>query len=326
MTAELYATREEWLAARHATPGQIGASEVACALGVSPFRGPWDLFAANGVLDLPDEIAPEIEEDKDAAEDPSDPLVRGNLWEPFVRTLAGRFLGRPVLAPGEPFGAPDALVIVRHPVFPWLGASPDGWVYDDDGALCPVELKTDAGRRGWNWGKSGTTIREYIDGAENIVPPHYYTQNAVQISAANAPRGYLFVLQGSYRSRWFRIQRDHATEIQLLRRVNEWRQRHLIDCIEPDRDASDACARHYRERYANKGTAVRPAVGVEVDWIEDIAAHKAAEKAAKLARVNLSAAMGEAHNCLTLSPIGGKIRGVRRDVRGVLSSFNLTPE
>lgn len=323
---ELYPDRDTWLAARHATPGQIGASEVSVALGASPHRGPWDLYTAarDGVaLDVPDEMAPEIEPDADAAEDPSDPLVRGNLWEPFVRLLASRFLGREVLTPGGPFGEPDALVIVRHPEHPWLGASPDGWVVEHDGTVVPAELKTDADRRGWAWGRSGTVIERYEDGAENVVPPHYYTQVATQIACTGASHGYLFVLQGSYRARWFRIERDRETERQLVAAVAEWRRRHLTMGEEPDRDHSDACARHYRERYARKGGTARPATPEEQSLILRIAEYKAAEKTAKHARVSLLVSMGDAHNCLTIPPRAGKSRGVRRDVRGILSSFNL---
>lgn len=323
---ELYSTREEWLAARHATPGQIGASEVSAVLGVSPHKGPWDVYAAareGMTLDLPDEIAPELDEDPSAAEDPSDPLVRGNLWEPFVRMLAGRFLGRDVLPPGAPFGAPEALVIVRHPEHPWLGASPDGWTYNDDGILCPVELKTDAGRRGWAWGRSGTIIERWVDGSEAVTPPHYATQCYTQIECIGAPCGYLFVLQGSYRARWFRLDRDATTQRHLVNATAAWRARHIVNGEEPDRDHSDACARHYRDRYAAKKGESRRANEQEAGWILDIAASKAAEKAAKVARVHLLTSMGDTHSALTIDPRDGKARGVRRDVRGILSSFNL---
>jgi hypothetical protein len=232
--------------------------------------------------------------------------------------LAGRFLDRTVLAPAEPFGSPADIAIVRSATHPWLSCSPDGWVVEPDGTIVPLELKTDAAR-GAKWGVSGTVIASGTyenEGGEAIVPPWYATQLYSQIECTAAPHGYIAVLLGSYRMRWFRLERDEDLQARLVRTVGRWRDRHLVRGEEPDRDDSDACVAWQRAKHAGSADGSRRATAEETEWIAALAARKEAEKAANGAKANLLAAMG------TLSSLWiGEGRGVRRNKLGSLTPY-----
>ena len=90
--------REEWLAL-HYDREHISASQVAVALGVSPYETPLHLYALKrGEVDRPDE---------------SLPMRLGKLLEPIVCDLYAESTGRAI----EDLGA---TAIVRHPQFPAL--------------------------------------------------------------------------------------------------------------------------------------------------------------------------------------------------------------
>lgn len=327
--ATTFADRAAWLANRI---DGIGASEIAPILGQSPHRGPWDVYAAkrDGLTVEDEDTAPD-EEDAHAAVDIQDPLVRGNRWESRIREDFAAIIGRPVLAPGEPWGQPTALVHVRHrlPALRWAACSPDGWLVEEDGLTVPVELKSDAGRRGYGWGVSGTQIVRYI-GADDTpingalgwpdVSPHYYLQVLWQMAVLEAPHCYIAVMLGSYRLRWFRVCRDADHERRVINAVAAWRARHLVEGVEPDADGSDACVRHYTTKWKGLALGERAATLEETPLVKAFglarAARKAAETAAAEAKGRLLPVIGDASK-LTLP--GG--RGVTRNRAGAVSAY-----
>lgn len=314
----LYSAREEWLRERARASGgtAIGASEVAIALGCSEHRSPWDLWTARRggqPLEEQDDLAPEEDPDEPESIDWDDPRERGQLWEPWVRNLASVYLGRPVLKPGEPFGRPDDIALIRSAEAPWMQASVDGWVVEPGGRIVPCELKTDASRGcHQRWGKSGTTVTAAEDVEANIRLP-YAIQLASQIGCTGATHGYIVVLLSSFKTRWFRYEPDPRLFPQLLRLVGEWRQKHLIDGEEPDPDGSKACLEYMREKYAGRSEGIRPATPDESEWMATIAEAKRMEKLAIGARARLLASMGE------LKCVHDQNLRVLRDRRGALT-------
>lgn len=309
--AVCYKSRHDWLAARTTT---LGASEAAMILGQHPTRGPWDVWVAK-------HNRTELDED-DEEQDPNDPCVRGQILEPAIRVMLAMDLRVDVVAPGAPLGDPDGTVIVHHPVHPWATCSPDGWVLDD-GATVPPELKTDR-KRGWEWGISGSDVRDYLVGGipadRPAVPIHHWIQVQHQLDVLGLPYGYLCVFLGSFEFRWFRIHQDPVFGEGLMAHLGRWRQTHLLDGIEPDPDASAACAAHYRAMYAGQQTGIRAAEGTEALLVETFGESRAEEKAACArkdgVKGGLLKTMGPT-TCLTLP--GG--RGVRRDKRGALTPY-----
>lgn len=319
----VYADRDEWLAARRADPTSIGASEVAAILGVSPYLGPWDVWTTKMAGDVADEPDVVTGDDPDAAPDLDNPLDRGNVWEPFVRQLAGIAMGTTVHPPGFILAqSASSIVRVEHDDHPWATCSPDGWAPGGYGAV-PVELKTDASRSGWAWGKSGTVIADVDDNARAAAPPHYLTQVWWQLAVTGAPFGYLVVVLGSYRVRWFRIEANADIQRQLLDRVGEWRERHLVRGIEPDRDASEACVRHYRAMYLGADDGERLATDAEAAAIYDLDAARKAGKAAELAARDALSRLLPTMAGATRLRLPDSRASATRDSRGVVRVWGL---
>jgi hypothetical protein len=311
----LFSDRDAWLRHRAtACDGTgIGASEVAAVLGHSPHRGPWDVWTARQrgeVADDPDDVLEEGEEPPEI-----DPTEIGQDLEPVVRRWAGRLLRRPVLGPAEPFGDAD-IAIVSAAAAPWALASVDSWVVEEDPAIVPCELKTDASpgchRK---WGRSGTVVGPGDD-IEATIRLDYGIQLAWQIGVTGATHGYLVAFVGGRPPRWYRYEPDPRVFPQLLRLVGAWRDRHLVRGEEPDRDASDACVAFYREKFAGPKQGSRRATAEEAEWIGAIVAGKKAAEEANAAKANLLASMG------TLSSLWiGEGCGVRLNKRGSLTPY-----
>lgn len=320
----IYPDRPAWLRERAGSDGtDVGSSELAVLLGLSPHRSLWSLWTARQAGQAPpddeaeDCVGPEDGLDGDADLPPEDPRARGQRWECRVGEEYVAYTGRPATPAGEAFGSPGCIVRVRHPVLPWAWASPDFLTVDPDLGVGVVETKTDAGR-GWKWGRSGTTL-DALD--EDAMPPHYHLQAMHLIACLDVAFCDVAVLLGSYRFRWLRVMRNDKEIRQIHRLAAEARERHLVRGEEPDLDDSDACAAHYRARYAGRSDGIRRATEEEAIEIEALAARKAAEQRANAARARLLAAMGELH-CLTTGrgPLG-EPRGVRRSIRGSLTPF-----
>lgn len=323
MTVDLYPNRDAWLAGRRQDGTSIGASEVSQVLGISPYGGPWDLWTARQRGEVSDDADCETGDDADADPvDVSEPTTRGNLWEPFVRDLAGLALGVAVVPPGAPFGEPSHLAICRNDDRPWVTCSPDGWA-DCNGERVPAELKTAAGRTGYGWGKSGSIITD-VDDAERLpAPPHYLTQVWWQLEATGAPFGYLIVLTGAYRLRWFRVERNAEIQRQLVDAVGRWRERHLIAGHPPDVSASDACVRYYRELYAGRKEGERVATEPEAQAIRDLAAARAAKKAAETAAADALSRLLPTMGAVSSLTLPDSRAYASRDSRGVVKVWGL---
>jgi hypothetical protein len=317
-----FATRDAWLAARSGEDFTIGASEVSKILGVDPHAGPWDIWTAKmqGAAPIEENILDEADDDPESERDPADPLERGQRWEAHIRAELATYLRRPVIEPGAPFGQAGALVIVRHPSVPWAQSSPDSWVIDEEHTVSG-ELKSDAGRKGYTWGPSGTEIVDYDNGGELLLAPHRATQLFWQIETIGLPYAYIGVLLGSYRFRWLRLRAHPDTQRQLVDEVGEWREKHLVRGIEPNPDESEACAQHYRAKWHGQKAGERAATAEEAELIrayrdgkvqEDLGAGK---KAA--ARGPLLKTIGDAsHLYIPKEP-----HGIRRNKAGALSVY-----
>jgi putative phage-type endonuclease len=161
---ETYKTREEWLAARR---GGISASEVAAALGVSPFRSQFDLWAEKVGLAEPDDL------------DSKEYVKWGlRLEEPIARAFAEE-TGRTVTM-WPPF------TLARHPKHPWLTATPDATQIIVEGSdLGALQIKT----------TNAFAAREWIEGA----PLYYQVQQQSELAVVGYSWGTLCVLIGGNR-------------------------------------------------------------------------------------------------------------------------------
>lgn len=219
-----FATREEWLTAR-SVGISIGASDVASILGVAgAFKTPWQVWAER-MGHLPPQADNAV-------------LKQGRRWERRVLEDYGEATGCAGLEPCD-------LTIVRHASAPWAVCSPDAFAWMDDGPECPahgVEAKTDQyGHGAW---QAETVICTASWSAEWPAPLPYVLQALWSLEVTGLPFWDLACVQFRHGGRlvWHRIMSDEALQAQLLARVSEWRERHLVRGEAPPVDDSAACS------------------------------------------------------------------------------------
>src|SRR6266567_108753 len=159
---EVYATREEWLAARG-----LGASEIAAALGVSPFKSQFQLWSEKTGLAEPDDL------------DSKEFVKWGlRLEEPIARAFAEE-TGRTVtMCP--------RFTLVRHPKYPWLTATPDATqIVVERSEVGALQIKT----------TNAFAAKDWKEGA----PLYYQVQQQGELAVTGYTWGTLCVLIGGNR-------------------------------------------------------------------------------------------------------------------------------
>lgn len=209
--------RNAWLQARN-VHGRIGSSSVAAVLGVSPWEGPWDVYLRNRDFD-PDA---ELNDDNQTAD-----MARGHYWEPHLAKWYADRTDAQLTGWGD--------FTVHHPQHAWLVVSPDELVLADYGV---VEIKTQRYRNGW--GADGEIVTHASPEALGTIPPYYLVQAYTLLAACEAE--YCdFVVGFSFSDiRVIRVMADPKYQARLVSMVAAWRQRHVIDGVQPPYDDSAA--------------------------------------------------------------------------------------
>lgn len=236
--------RAAWLALRG-----IGGSDVAAIRGHSPFASPWDVWVRR---------QPGVAQDRDDA-DPI--LAEGLRFEPMIAAEYALATGRTVTR--------HVNVVVQHPEFPWATGSPDGTVVDPEAGLGGADWKTYR-MRDAAWGPSGSVVEAFGPEAVAVSPLYYLDQAYWYLEITGLPWWDLVVwLPRSFgfpELRWIRVMADRPHQRRMLLEVARWRQRHLVEGVQPDVDGSDACKRWQAPAKATKKTT-RPATDAEVDLV-----------------------------------------------------------
>jgi putative phage-type endonuclease len=188
---------EQWLAKRRRG---ISASDVSAVLGFGPYATPWEVWAdKTGVRTR------EVDAAKEA-------IRLGVALEPWLLRQAGYLLGTEVQhTPAR---------LYAHGGHRWRLASPDGET--TEGTL--VEGKT-AGLASGHGVPDGWT--------DTRVPLGYEMQIRWQMHVMNRPRAALIALVAGLGLRVYPFERDLSVEADMVAQVAEWRQRHLIQGVEP---------------------------------------------------------------------------------------------
>lgn len=263
------ATRTQWLRARQQG---IGGSDVGGIMGVSPFVGPFDVYASK--------VEP-IEDGADDRDMNSEPLMRlGQLLEDGVALAYGEKYGATITKPTH---------LYAHDVDDWRLANPDRFVYRDaygDGLL---EVK-----QGHSAAKYENGLPDYVE-----LQAHHYL--GVDETAAYCDVAVLMFGRDLVR---YHVERDD----ELLAGLRSIEEEFWNDVVErrppvPDHLAGDTLKRLYRN--PTKGATV-DLDDEFVETVREFNAAKAAEKAAKaeVARLGnmIRAAIGDAETGL----IGGE--------------------
>lgn len=179
-----FETREEWLAGR--TAQGIGGSEAAAAVGMSPWETPVGLWRKKLGIDQAKDLS-------------GNPAVQKGVWmEPILRDF---------------FSALHPEFAVEHAPYdmffqaerPWLFATLDGILTDEDGRNGILEIKT-ATPTGAKW-------KEWQDGA---MPPGYYIQIVHQLAATGFSFvrlfGCLYSMNGDMTIKTYEIERSDVED------------------------------------------------------------------------------------------------------------------
>lgn len=180
--------REAWLDQRRKG---VGGSDVAAIMGLSPYRGAYDVWAEkSGLIEAPD-IS-----DKPA-------VMWGNILEPVI---GGHYAG---LHPDREVRRVNA--VCRSVNRPWAQASLDYEVKDPEMGWGVLEIKTAGQRSEGKW--------------DDGVPLFYQTQVAHYLSVTGRPFADVAVLIGGQDYREYRIMRDEDDIRAVESAVDEFWQR-----------------------------------------------------------------------------------------------------
>lgn len=162
----------------------IGASDVPRVLGLSPYGGPWSVFASKVLPEARRETAQQR---------------RGHRWE-------ARVLEDHHDLTGLPHVGPLGHMCIGGPVS-WLTVTPDAFVLNRP-TWEVGEAKTDTSEIGrWAWGESGQSFETW-EQARGQVREDYAAQLYAQLWATGLEWGRLIVMRSLDDLRWFRLRRD----------------------------------------------------------------------------------------------------------------------
>lgn len=294
MTRIDYTDREAWLAGR-AELGRtrIGASEVACVLGISPYGSPWSVWAKrHGV------------KQKQTAS-----MKAGNDFEALVVDWFLRDRGAlHVEARGLSIWHDDVVAVTPDCVYRDA---------DDRPALLEVKCPHVNGHGAWMWEDGATVSPGWWDGAaESLGAPGWYiAQVQAQLALTGAEYADLVAFFGPHDVRVVRIEPDPTWWASTRATLDGWRRRHLLGEVEwdqssePDPDESDAClrmtlqrcTRPEREATADETVMIVEALGAKADKEAAEARHGDARRALSDAMIaggwprRIVSALGSAH-------------------------------
>jgi len=182
-----------WLKLHHDRE-HISASQVGTIMNLNEYESPEMLWAVRTGR-------------AKSTKDETPAMMMGHAAEKVIATLFKTETKKKVFNPAGEYG------IVRHEQSPWLFATLDRVVPEDD-IFVPLELKN--------------TSRHDLFGDDHF-PLAYELQLQVQMACINAPYGYLAVLVGNRTFKWYR--REYRADIMgtVLQKCREFRQLILDD-------------------------------------------------------------------------------------------------
>ncbi len=246
-----------------ARKGLVTGSRIAKIAGVSPYGGPLAAYR-------------EIVEGYEQPETPE--MLRGTMLEPAVLSWFAADQGAKLMRIDE---------IVRHPVLPFLGATPDA-IATVSGESGVVEAKTAGWRMADQWGEAGT----------DQIPTHYTPQVQVEMGVTGLKVAWVPVLIAGEDFRVYRVEFD----AELFGMLAEMARKFFKDHVEPQKppplDASPEAAEWLAKRFSKPEKKVIPAPPEAEQWVKQYRAAAAEADAASekrdLAKNHLKQIIGNA--------------------------------
>lgn len=206
---------------------KIGCSDIAAILGVSPWSTPWDVYQRvkhGAYTDSDDSV-----------------MARGRRMEALVIADVQQAVGLN--------GARAAEVrTLAHRDHPWFVGTPDALFGPfSRSAEHPseegIEAKTSHDRSAWG---EPCTIEAWGDEHVGRVPAYYALQVYGYLEITGAAEWHLGCAftdwtEGLTAARIYTFKRDPVIQAQIMARLVEWYERHIVGDEEPPIDGSDAC-------------------------------------------------------------------------------------
>lgn len=252
-------SREEWLEARKLG---LGGSDIAAALGVSPFKSPLALY-----LEKSGEIDDDFKE--------TDATKWGNYLE---QPIADAFTSETGIVTRQP----PEITMYRSKELPIALASPDRLVFNvvEGGGAWHVNLVPDA----WYEGKNVGAHRkdEWLDDEDKvIVPVHYLAQVQWENAVSGLPGTHIACLLGGQRFVHTYVERDEELIADMFAAADAFWKR-LADHNAPAADGSASTTAVLKRRFAQSEPESVVDLGPELmnlvfEWRQATAATKAAK-------------------------------------------------
>ena len=221
----------DWLAVRRSG---IGGSDVAAAIGLSPWKSPIELWEEK-VLG------------KTQPKNDNDSMLWGRLLEPLIREEFSRRSGLAV----QPLGS-----MLQHPVHKFMLANLDGLVLDPVRGPGVLEIKTASAFKTSEWDA-------------NRCPDAYQLQVQHYLEVTGLTYAVIVVLIGGNTLRWLTVEPDKELTdnlVQLEKRF--WQQ--VLTQTPPSVDGSTVCAELLARKYPASSNAAPLILPNEADgWIQD---------------------------------------------------------
>ena len=262
---------QDWLAVRRSG---IGGSDVAAAIGLSPWKSPIELWEEK-VLG------------KTQPKNDNDSMLWGRLLEPLIREEFSRRSGLAV----QPLRS-----MLQHPVNKFMLANLDGLVLDPVRGPGVLEIKTASAFKTSEWDA-------------NRCPDAYQLQVQHYLEVTGLTYAVIVVLIGGNTLRWVTVEPDKELTDNLVQLEKRFWQ-HVLTQSPPPVDGSTACSEMLSRKYPASSNAAPLILPVDADsWIQDYLTSKAEEESAaerkRLAENKLKEVMKE-HERAT-SPDGKQV-------------------
>ena len=220
----------------------LGASELAAALGLSPYRTPLDVWADKLG------IGPKREQ--------TDAMTLGILMEPVI---VGMYSAR--IAPATAWTRGT----IRHPRSSVILATPDA-TRDDGTAL--VEAKHAGSRQRKRWGEVGS----------DSVPDEYHVQVQIQCAVAEMPACDVAVLlDGEFRT--YRVLAHEKLISSLIEQGERWWRDHVVANVMPEIGADDRAREVLLSMFPRESLPLSPWTGAARSLATELAVAKVERKA-----------------------------------------------
>ncbi len=240
-------TEDEWLAWRRKG---VGGSDVAAALGLSPYKTARELYHDKiGVL-------PAVE-----GPDKSITFEIGHLLEDVVAQIFAKKTGFSVFRDQRMY---------QHPLFPFMLADVDRFIHLPDGKIGIMECKTAHFDTQFLW-------------ANGAVPRHYELQVRHYMAVMNIDVAYIACLFSNSENDfvWRKIERDLDEEDNTILQLQDFWNRYVINRVEPPLTEKPDMVLAALGRYFGPADKNAPTITVGAEFIpalENVLAMKAQKK------------------------------------------------